>query len=715
MRVKIWSAAVCLAALTVGHAPISAQASSAPSAKPPTDLRSLRAKVHQLRTERHDGSTPGAARSRFVIAPLTRSSDADAPRALAVGPPEQLTVGPAISRAYVQWQPPSVTGVDPVTSYRVYRGSSTTNLTFIGTTTGTAILNRGLAVAKTYYYAVAAVTQAGEGERSAAVGVTIPRAELIFSVPTTEGSALVAQARRGAPLVPIFDDGHHNFEPAVSPNGKWLAYVSDINGRLGVYVRRADGSGTGRLAHSDELVQPSWSPDGKWLIATQLSSGSSYAVRVSPGSTSLPFAQPFESGSWTAGSSVVGVNGRTGALVEEQLSFDRRSTVKANANALDGDVSPDGEWVAYSQIDGVEHGFPVTSVRLVSRRGGQSVVLAAPGGVKTDIAWSRRGSHVFFTHFGFSSDGAMEQQVIFSVKRDGSGLVVVSPAGMESFGPAHREVLAPPRATAPKPPTVLPDFNGDGGHDLGVFRPSNGTWYVRGLFTVKFGRRGDVPVPADFNGDGKSEVAVWRPSTGMWHIRGMRDVEWGRRTDIPVPADYNGDGRDDIAVWRPSTGRWHIRGVKDVQWGRKGDIPFAGIWRFDTGVEPTVWRPSTGTWYINRSGGHANQTIRFGRAGDVPVRSAANSIDDRHNLGIFRPSTGTYYELSPRHPNERLIRHTFGGPAEVFAAVPLGVVWHKEDSHTWLGDYGLFQPATGAWSTVTLGSFVYGRRGDLPL
>jgi len=539
-------------------------------------------------------------------------------------------------------------------------------------------------------------------------------------VPTSDtSSALVAQARRGAPLVPILDDGHDNHSPAVSPDGKWLAYVTGMGGQHAVFVRRADGSGTARRIvagpdgpNATDLIQQSWSPDGKWLVVTEPNSdwSSSYAVRLNE-PNHYSYVPNFESGSWSAGASVVGVNSETGALVEEYFSVSKRRTVKSNARALDADVSPDGEWVAFSHVDGEAFGFPVTSIQLVSRHGGPATVLATPGGINTDIAWSRRGSRLYFTHVGFDSEGVMQPATILTVNKDGSGLTPAGPDAVESYGPAHREVLAPPRATAPKPPAVIPDFDGDGGHDLGVFRPSNGTWYVRGMFTVKFGRAGDVPVPADFNGDKRSEVAVWRPSTGMWHIRGMKDVRWGRRGDVPVPADYNGDGRDEIAVWRPSTGMWIIRGLRDVRWGRTGDIPFVGRWH-SSQMEVAVWRPSTGTWYIHRTGGWPNKVIRFGRPGDVPVRSANIHGEGSHDLGIFRPSTGTYYQYEPRN-NRRTPWSTkvFDRPAEPFAAAPLGWVWLASPG-AYNGRDGLFQPTTGSWGTDM---FIYGRRGDLPL
>jgi serine/threonine-protein kinase len=69
----------------------------------------------------------------------------------------------------------------------------------------------------------------------------------------------------GGPSVPLLTSVADEKMPRVSPDGRWLAYVSDESGREEVYVRALTGGGRVPVSAGGG-AEPLWSPDGRRLF-----------------------------------------------------------------------------------------------------------------------------------------------------------------------------------------------------------------------------------------------------------------------------------------------------------------------------------------------------------------------------------------------------------------------------------------------------------------
>ncbi|HEV3511641.1 MAG TPA: protein kinase [Candidatus Sulfotelmatobacter sp.] len=150
-----------------------------------------------------------------------------------------------------------------------------------------------------------------------------------------------------------------NMFPIWSPDGKWIVYTADRNGRSNLCRKRADGSGAEETLLNDEqlVLATDWSQDSKYLVY----------MRGPVGNTEL----------------------RALPLQGERKPFVVVPRSENTFTAL-GRLSPDGRWLAYTSN---ESGAP--QVYVVAFGGGQGKwQVSVNGGMQPE--WSKDGKQLYY-------------------------------------------------------------------------------------------------------------------------------------------------------------------------------------------------------------------------------------------------------------------------------------------------------------------------------
>lgn len=98
----------------------------------------------------------------------------------------------------------------------------------------------------------------------------------------------------GTPLHRLTDDVAQDIVPRWSPDGQWIAFLSDRSGKYEIWKVRPDGSGLAQMTHEPEreVIAPVWSPDSRKLLY-QIRNVNSYFIEANrPGAEQTPQSLP---------------------------------------------------------------------------------------------------------------------------------------------------------------------------------------------------------------------------------------------------------------------------------------------------------------------------------------------------------------------------------------------------------------------------------------
>jgi Tol biopolymer transport system component len=193
--------------------------------------------------------------------------------------------------------------------------------------------------------------------------------------------------------------------PDFSPNGRRIAYISNVSGNFAIWLMRADGRDQHQVIgmRGYDYFQPRWSPDGTRLVFTRCNVKAGFTEYCN-----IVIANADGSGAFRL--------------------------VGGHRNNGDASFSPNGRWVVF---DSDRAGFQSAVWRI--RTNGSGLTRLTPPTVEGFFpSWSPDGRHILFTDnynrpgsnvFVMTSDGLARRQLTHFAAGHQGGFATYSPNG----------------------------------------------------------------------------------------------------------------------------------------------------------------------------------------------------------------------------------------------------------------------------------------------
>jgi Tol biopolymer transport system component len=109
------------------------------------------------------------------------------------------------------------------------------------------------------------------------------------SIGTSRTAICKTDVNGGALYETLTPDAIYHQQPTWSPDGKWIAFVSDHEGSIGIYRLSPENPSVWlRLVNSNSTdQQPAWSPDGQWIAFTSRRDGNWEIYKIRADGTGL--------------------------------------------------------------------------------------------------------------------------------------------------------------------------------------------------------------------------------------------------------------------------------------------------------------------------------------------------------------------------------------------------------------------------------------------
>jgi len=189
----------------------------------------------------------------------------------------------------------------------------------------------------------------------------------------------------GGPATRITSGLGFDSQPAISPDGRWIAFISDRSGSNNLWIASADGSDARKLSKDSQWggISPAWMPDSQFIVVTRRAvktnefamfhidggkgiklSGAKEddevwgaGAEISPDGSYLYFAQGVDSNGPVENFPVTQISRydfATGAV--DQLT-------RAEGGAVRPVLSPDGNSLVYGSRDETQTGFRIRDLQ----------------------------------------------------------------------------------------------------------------------------------------------------------------------------------------------------------------------------------------------------------------------------------------------------------------------------------------------------------------